>query len=363
MKKCLFFLMIFALSHLAYAQDSTIVKSIYGLSIAAPQPSGLDQFIQFMEDELGPNGINTLILRVDYNYQYQSYPQLRNEVALSKKQVKRLVKTAKSQGIELIPQINLLGHQSWAGKVENLLKEFPQFDETPHVQMPEEYVWPNADSLYCKSYCPLHPEVHDVVFAMVDEIMEVFEAKAFHAGMDEVFYIGDEKCPRCTGQNKAELYANEVTLIRNHLAANGQELWIWGDRLLEGKVSGLGMWEASINGTEPAIDMIPRDVVICDWHYDVAEPTPAIFASKGLQVIICFWNKADVSIAEMKMIDSFRVNSNKTMRPKYLGSMQTIWSNTGQFIDAYHGKSDNVSSLAQAESFRAMIDYIRTHDK
>jgi len=55
--------------------------------------------------------------------------------------------------------------------------------------MPEEYKWPNDDELYCKSYCPLHPEVHDVVFDVVGELTDVFEASAFHAGMDEVFYI------------------------------------------------------------------------------------------------------------------------------------------------------------------------------
>jgi hypothetical protein len=58
--------------------------------------------------------------------------------------------------------------------------------------------------------------------------MEVFEADAFHAGMDEVFYIGDDKCPRCSGLDKAALFAGEVTKIRNHLARNGHELWIWG---------------------------------------------------------------------------------------------------------------------------------------
>src|SRR5690606_40003133 len=99
--------------------------------------------------------------------------------------------------------INLLGHQSWAGSLGNLLKVYPQFDETPHVRMPEEYKWPNPDGLYCKSYCPLHPEVHAVVFALMDEICEVFETDAFHAGMDEVFYIGDDKCPRCGGRDKA----------------------------------------------------------------------------------------------------------------------------------------------------------------
>ena len=43
------------------------------------------------------------------------------------------------------------------------------FADCEDVAEVEAYEWPNPDGLYCKSYCPLHPEVHDVVFALVDE--------------------------------------------------------------------------------------------------------------------------------------------------------------------------------------------------
>ena len=59
---------------------------------------------------------------------------------------------------------------------------------------------------------------------MVDELTDAFETDLFHAGMDEVFYIGDDKCPRCSGRDKAELYAGEVTKIQNHLAQQGKRL-------------------------------------------------------------------------------------------------------------------------------------------
>ena len=219
-----------------------------GLCIKAQSVSGVDRFIKFIDEELGPNHINTLILRVDYNFQYESHPELRDEVALSKSDVKKLVEICRKHQINLIPQVNLLGHQSWHSSLEGLLRVYPEFDETPHVNLPEKYEWPNDDGLYCKSYCPLHPDVHKVIFEIVDEITSVFEASAFHAGMDEVFYIGDDKCPRCSGRDKAELFAGEVTKISNYLKLNNKELWIWGDRLIDGKTTGMGMWEASENG-------------------------------------------------------------------------------------------------------------------
>ena len=141
--------------------------------MAAPNPEGLDQFIDFINTELVPRKVNTLVIRIGYKYKYKSHPELIGENALSKNEVKKIVKACEKGNIRIIPQINLLGHQSGRNRLGNLLKAYPEFDETPHINMPEEYVWPNPDNLYCKSYCPLHPEVHKVVFDVVDEIVKL----------------------------------------------------------------------------------------------------------------------------------------------------------------------------------------------
>ena len=59
--------------HAQQAPDSTFV--VKGFAIAAPRPSGVDDFVKFINDELAPRKINTLILRIDYNYQYKSHPE------------------------------------------------------------------------------------------------------------------------------------------------------------------------------------------------------------------------------------------------------------------------------------------------
>jgi hypothetical protein len=313
---------------------------VRGFCIAAPRPDGVDAFLEFIERELVPASVNTLVLRVDYNFRYRSHPELRDEEALSVKQVRKIVTACRRGGIRVIPQINLLGHQSWEEKVGNLLRAYPQFDETPQIQMPAVYQWPNPDNLYCKSYCPLHPQVHDVVLAMVDELLDAFDADAFHAGMDEVFYIADDRCPRCAGRDPAALFAGEVTLIRNHLAARGAELWIWGDRLLDGRTTGIGMWEASMNQTSRAIDLIPRDVVINDWHYERADPTAPYFAVKGLRVVSCPWNDPQVAADQIRSTLDLRRVSTPEMRDRFAGVMQTIWSDAADFLDQYAGRAE-----------------------
>lgn len=337
------------------AQDEFDVR---GFCISAPTPETLDEFVDFVKNDLAPNGINTLVLRIDYRYAYRSRPELRSENPLSHSQIKQLVAVCKELKINIIPQVNLLGHQSWHSDATNLIKVYPEFDETPHISLPENYVWPNEDGLYCKSYCPLHPKVHEIVFDLVDEIVDVFEATAFHAGMDEVFYLADVKCPRCAGQDPAVLFAGEVSKISRHLEKQGVRLWIWGDRLIDGAETGIGMWEASMNNTARAIDMIPKSVVICDWHYEKAHPTAAYFAAKGFDVITCPWRNPDVAKAQVKMMNSFKNNSSPKMASHFLGMMQTYWSSSSQFIKEYNREGNQKEPNNSAECFRAMVSAI-----
>jgi hypothetical protein len=137
------------------ANDKISTLPIRGFAIAAPSPDRVDDFVDFIDNELVPNNVNTLVLRVDYRYRYKSHPELRDEDALRKSDVRKIVKACRKGGIRLIPQINLLGHQSWQSELGRLLEVYPEFDETPWIDLPETYEWPNADGLYCKSYCPL----------------------------------------------------------------------------------------------------------------------------------------------------------------------------------------------------------------
>jgi len=365
MKKYLitsFFTVCFAALSIArgsYTGKLDTILPVRGFCISAPQPAVLSEFVKFIDEELAVRKVKTLILRVDYNFQYESHPELRDSIALSKQDVKKLVAVCRKNNIRIIPQVNLLGHQSWAGKIGNLLKEYPEFDETPLVKMPEKYEWPNADGLYCKSYCPLHPDVHNVVFALVDEICDAFESDSFHAGMDEVFYIGERQCPRCSGRDPAELFAGEVRTIRDHLALTGRKLWIWGDRLIDGKTTGLGEWEASFNNTWRAVDIIPKDVIICDWHYERPDQTPVYFAMKGFGVVTCPWRMPGNAVLQVQDMVRFREHSTPEMKERFLGMVQTVWSGAGQFLDSYYRRSKEEGKNTPVNCFRELYDEIK----
>ena len=134
----------------------------------------------------------------------------------------------------------------------------------PHI--PEDAKWPD---IYAHPWCASNDDVYEYVFPMIDELIEVFGAEAFHVGLDEVFDIGEESCPRCKGKDKAELFARTVNILHDHLTEKGVDMMMWGDRLLDCKKLGMQMWEADRFGIHRAIDMIPKDIIICDWHYDL----------------------------------------------------------------------------------------------
>ena len=338
MKKVLFCVFLLAAALTAAAQENIDkLLPVRGFAIEAPNQRGVDLFVKFIDEELASAHINLLILRVDWNFDYKSHPELSDEHPLTKADVAKLVAACKRNGIRLVPQVNLLGHQSWATQTHALLREYPQFDENPSVKTEYYTKWPNEYGLYCKSYCPLHPDVHRVVFDVVDEVCDAFEADAFHAGMDEVFYLGEDECPRCAGKDKSELFAGEVKTIHDHLASKGRQLMIWGDRLLDGRTTGLGEWEASYNDTWRAIDMIPSDILICDWHYERADLSPVYFAMKGLPVVSCGYRDPDISVQQVKDMIKFRSQTSNATAGYLQGYVHTIWSSAGRFLRGYYG--------------------------
>src|SRR5258708_13697766 len=313
------------------------VLPVRGFCIDLPRPASLDSFVRFVKGELAPRKGNTLFLMVDYHYQFKSHPELTDSFALSNAEVKKIVRACAAHNIRIIPQINLLGHQGWEEHPGKLLEAYPEFDETAWVKNPEKYVWPNADNLYCRSYCPLHPKIHEVLFAVIDELCDAFECNAFHGGMDEVFYLGESKCPRCGGQDPSVLFAGEVRTIHDHLAQKGRELWIWGDRLIDGKTTGIGEWEASYNNSYRAIDLIPKDVVICDWHYERPDKTAVYFATRGFSVVTCPWRVSGPGLAQVDDMVHLWDESTSEMKARFLRIVETTLSPTHSYLNGFYG--------------------------
>jgi len=266
-------------------------------------------------EPLAKQGINVLILEVDYDFAFKSHPELRRGTnPITREGARRFAALCKKAGIRLIPQFQSVGHQSWKGETYGLLTVYPKFDLTPGA-------FPNNEGIYCREWDPLNPDVLKIVFPLMDEIIDAFQADALHVGMDEIFLLGSEQSPSTKGQDPGRLFAKAVNDIYGHLVKKKRiEMLMWGDRLIDGKNIDLGEWESSMNGTASAIDQIPKDIIICPWHYEKRADYPSIpmFIDKGFRVLPSSWKDVEATKALITY-------SRKNESPKLLGHLFTTW--------------------------------------
>lgn len=285
-----------------------------GVHLMSPGHRGVPMLLRMIREVLPPLGINQLILEINYGFEWQSHPELRSDDPLTRDDAAALKTACDAAGIRFIPMLQCLGHQSWAEHTHKLLTVYPQFDETPDIPADNK-------GIYCRSWCPLHPEVNPIIFALFDELIDAFSSTAFHVGMDEVFLIAHDGCERCRGKDPAELFAKAVNDYHAHLVGErGQTMLMWGDRLLDAAATGYGKWEAAENGTAPAIDRIPTDIVMCDWHYERRDAYPSIpiFIGKGFRVWPAGWRKPEATEALIR-------DSQAHAGPLMLGHLFTTW--------------------------------------
>jgi len=225
---------------------------------------------------------NTLIISTHDNVQFASIPSIAFPYAWTKAKLMDVVQYAKENGFDVIPEVKLLTHQ--------------------HVFLQDKF--PNL-MFNAQTYDPRNPEVYKTIFPLLDEIIDLFKPRAVHIGHDEVvrraynaatkrkfmfFNPGEKPLP-------AELYLQDIILVHGYLKGRGVQTWMWGDMLIS--PSEFPQMEASNlhggwNGYSSLRRKLPKDIVICDWHYfdDRADfPSVAAFQHDGFRVLGATWKK------------------------------------------------------------------------
>lgn len=267
-----------------------------GIVLTSPLSEEIDDVIKFIDEYLAPRGFNMIVMQVRYRYQFKNHPKVWGYDPLSLEDVKRLLSVCRKNNIKLVPKMNLIGHQSglhneptdgilhghnqvMSDICDGLLRAYPEFDEQYGIE----------EILYSRSICLSNSRAMAIICELIDELMDVFEADTIHIGCDEVFNAG--LCPECSKKSRAELISSWINSINKHIKERGGTTLIWGDRLLSTEDTGYNRWEASDDGSSTAIDMLSRDIVICDWHYDKYKKYKSvdIFAKTGFKIMISPW--------------------------------------------------------------------------
>jgi hypothetical protein len=198
-----------------------------------------------------------------------------------------------------------------------LLTKYPELDLTPGA-------FANNEGIYCREWDPINPKTNEIVFALIDELIEAFEAKAFHVGMDEVFLLKSEHAPSTKDLDPADVFAKVVNDLHGHIVTKrGLTMLIWADRLIDGEKLNMGEWEASKVGTAPAVDKIPKDIILCPWHYELRDEYQSLpmFMEKGFRILPASWRKTDATLALIRDARKHQTEG------RLVGHIFTTWSN------------------------------------
>ncbi len=236
--------------------------------------SGMDDMLRLVERVLAPAGFNEIVLEVDRNFRYRSHPGVSPDWAWDAKAWKSAVQQVRSMGFNVVPQYNALGHQGESA----LATAYPELSE-------------DAGN-WCLN--PEHPKTLPYLCDLFRELIDVFEPRQFHVGLDEIdvpsrqptFALSKPGRTRDGG----DLLALHINGLHDYLKGQGLEMWMWADMLLyrpEHRIQ-----HGLRPGTWKAIDRISRDILIVDWIYHkVPDFGGSLYLQeKGFRVMGATWH-------------------------------------------------------------------------
>ncbi len=350
----------------AHVQDWPY-KPIRGVHLYVPGREQIPFFKQFLE-WLAAIKVNTVFLEVSGGMEYERHPEINRaweefcrtardfpggphalqdsqpfvkdsthtELArgsfLLKSEMADLVRFARDLHIQVVPEVQSFSHAYY------LCMAHPEIAE-------------RDDDPYPDTYCPSNPRTYEILFDVLEEVIEVFEPSLIHMGHDEIIHIG--LCPRCRGKSGAELLAGDICRIHDFLSERGIRMMIWGDKLIPVVVRGVmggGMemdesnsyWGRAnhIPATYEAIKHIPKDILICDWYWTQDARSYEYFIREGFEVV--FGNMGDNFAAQR-----FDRWHERGARPEVLGAEVSTWCDVSEFAFGYNGCFFNMLYVAQ----------------
>ena len=189
----------------------------------------------------------------------------------SKAELRELVRYAAERYIEIIPEIDLPGHTFAALSVMKDLRCDSYSDVSADGSLPP----------YLVELCVGNPKTFDFVYAILDEVAEVFPSKYIHIGGDEARMASWKTCSRCADLMRKE-GMKDVRELQHYFTAK-----VCGHLKEIGKIP-VG-WDEFAEGD------IPGDAVIMKWHErcSLPEPNPVIMATSNY-TYLCYYQDAPV---------------------------------------------------------------------
>ena len=195
---------------------------------------------------------------------------------LKQETIRELVDYCNDRGIELIPETPCLSHCDY------LILPYPEIAERKEDPYPD-------------TYCPSNPKVYEILFDVLEEVIEVFKPKHINIGHDEYFSIG--LCERCKERDPADIYADDVIKIHDFLAERGIRTMLWADKIVEITQPDGSKWGGAeyyylrngctgcVPATYKSIERIPKDIICINWMANVGRVIDNKYIEHGFDFV------------------------------------------------------------------------------
>ncbi len=202
---------------------------------------------------------------------HPDYPELMHPHAWKPEDARELAAMAAYYHIELIPEIESLGHS-------RMFVRRPDFREILHQTRGERTeTWMGTDVPgYTNVLCPASEKTYEYLDKMYARAAKCFPGDTIHIGCDEVDMISCERCEKkFPGITKSAWFRNHILRCREIAARHGRKIALWGDMLLK---------------YPDIMEGLPTTgTLIYDWHYnpDVTPDSVSLFQKHGFEVVAC----------------------------------------------------------------------------
>jgi len=238
-------------------------------------PTGRADVLRFKQRH--PRGANALSNSRWY-WKDSTHTELAGGEWLTKDEVRRIADECARRHIEIIPEVQSLSHSYY------LCVAHPEIAE-------------RCDDPWPDTYCPSNPKSYELVFDVMEEVIEVLHPRIMSVGHDELYHLGI--CPRCRKRSGHDLLAGDLNRLHRFLAERGLRMMMWGDTLMnftdaEGRRCG-GVrrvendpWTGRawvIPATYKAAERVPKDILIADWYWSLDPKSERYFHRHGFEVM------------------------------------------------------------------------------
>ena len=212
---------------------------------------GREEFYENLITRMADYGYNMLILGLEYRFHYSSHPEIAMPDSLTPDAVKRLDKIAKEHNIQLVPCVNCAGHCDGIGMTDKYNSFCAKNDGNDRGIEQLRINVPEAEKLMLDLYA---------------DIYECFSSKYFHIGGDEIRQL-DLIYPELEPKERMQQAVEYLNRIIANVKAHGKTPMMWGDMLLK----------------YPAVmELLEKDVIICDWAYFSSPATKPVSNKESL---------------------------------------------------------------------------------